>query len=152
MPPKQKKKTIAEPDVGTDSEPESNQKSMRSVTVNFIHGMDNQMLMIQGEIAHDKIFKVPKTKGTKFLKDSQIETKSSAPDQPMVSISNQLTSLNAILLKNNEDNKELRSLLQEYLSPNNSRCNSPSISRKTTINNNEIEEESYLQNGNKSKI
>lgn len=30
--------------------------------INFIHEMDDQILMIKGEIAHDKTFTVPKTK------------------------------------------------------------------------------------------
>lgn len=37
-------------------------KLTKGTMINFIHEMDEQYLMIKGEIAHDKTFTVPKTK------------------------------------------------------------------------------------------
>ncbi|RMZ93610.1 hypothetical protein BpHYR1_028298 [Brachionus plicatilis] len=124
---------------------------LKGTMVNFIHEMDEHVLMIQGEIMHEKIFRINlrdlfgvldtikfsdfenlNFKGIKYLKDSAKEMKTVGIDMSMNAISTQLATLNSNLLKSNEENRELRSLLLEQLSPNSSRCTSPSFPRKST--------------------
>ncbi|CAF1086598.1 unnamed protein product [Brachionus calyciflorus] len=110
---------------------------IKGTKVTFYHEMDEEIQIIDGCISHDKSFKVPKQKATKYLKDSKAELKQVAVDQTLSSISTQLAYLNENLSKSNEENQKLKSLLLENLSPPASRCTSPSVKRK---NSNEIVE------------
>lgn len=64
----------------------------------------------------------------------------------MMSFSSQLAAMNTNLSKNREEDKEFKTLILEYLSPNSSRCNSPQVSRKNN-NSMEVDDDEYLKNG-----
>ncbi|CAF0953607.1 unnamed protein product [Brachionus calyciflorus] len=75
---------------------------IRDTRISFLLDENNQYLLVEAIITSNKIFKVPKKKGTKFIKENMSEVKPSL-ENSLRSISEQLNKLNQHFIQTTQD-------------------------------------------------